>query len=72
MDIKTDYLHNWIFHFNSFKGIWSAIPREHYTAYWNNEKVDGVYSSEDIKTLLDALHKTNGNIKELLNHERTQ
>jgi hypothetical protein len=70
MTSKDSYLHNWVFHFNPYKQIWSAIPRDLYNSYWNNENVEGVYSSTDIKTLLEALHKTDGNLKNL-NYERT-
>jgi hypothetical protein len=58
-----NYLYNWVFHFNSFDGIWSAIPRDVYNQYWNNPNVDGIIRSKSINTLSEIINKTKGNIK---------
>jgi len=55
------YLEDWVFHFNSFRNEWAAIPRETYSEYWNNYKHAGVLRSKHLNTLLDLLHKTKGN-----------
>jgi len=58
-----NYLYNWVFHFNAFDGVWSAIPRDVYNQYWNNPNVDGVIRSKSINTLSEIINKTKGNIK---------
>jgi hypothetical protein len=58
-----NYLYNWVFHFNSFTGVWSAIPRDVYHEYWNNSDVNGVIRSKSVETLTEIIKKTKGNIK---------
>lgn len=55
------YLEDWVFHFNSFRNEWNAIPRETYSDYWNDYKNAGVLRSKHLNTLLDLLHKSKGN-----------
>jgi hypothetical protein len=58
--MDNEYLQNWVFVFNPFKKIWNAIPRECYNDYWNNIKHPDVIRSSKIETLLEVLHKTQG------------
>jgi hypothetical protein len=58
--MENEYLHNWVFVFNPFKQLWNAMPREHYNDYWNNSKHPSIIKSSSIKTLLEVLHKTQG------------
>ena len=55
------YLEDWVFHYNSFRNEWNAVPRETYSEYWNNYKNAGVLRSKHLNTLLDLLHKSKGN-----------
>lgn len=50
-------LYNWVFHFNYFEGVWSAIPRELYNEYWDSVRVEGVMKSKDINTLIEIITK---------------
>ena len=50
-------LYDYVFHYNPFKKIWSAIPRDKYNEYWSNEKVDDVISSKKIETLIELIIK---------------
>lgn len=60
-----NYLYNWVFYFDSFNDLWSAIPRNLYNEYWNNSDIDGVIRSKSINTLTEIINKTKGNIKEI-------
>ena len=59
------YLEDWVFHFNSFRNEWNAIPRETYNEYWSKFDHPSVLRSVNLNTLLDLLHKTKGS-KELI------
>ena len=50
-------LYNWVFHFNNFEGLWSAIPRELYNQYWDNQEFEGIIKSKDINTLVEIITK---------------
>lgn len=54
------YLEDWVFHFNSFRNEWAAIPRNIYTQYWSNYNHPDVLRSKHLNTLLDILNKTKG------------
>jgi hypothetical protein len=47
-------LHNWMFHFNPYTGLWNAFPREEYNNYFNNANDPEalILKSTDIKALL--------------------
>lgn len=59
---NNDALYEWIFHFNCYTGLWSAFQRKDYTAYFNDpaDPTLMVIKSKDIKTLVDILHRING------------
>jgi hypothetical protein len=59
------YLEDWVFHFNSFRNEWAAVPRETYNEYWNDYKNGSVLRSKHLNILLDLLHKSKGN-KEII------
>ena len=59
------YIYNWVFHFNEFTGLWSAIPRDTYNQYWDNPNVDGVIRSKSIETLTEIIRKTKGEVGEI-------
>jgi len=60
-----DYMHDWVFHFNPYNKLWSAIPRDLYTKYWDNSQLDGVLRSKSLETLLHLLHKGKGDVNEI-------
>lgn len=62
---EREYLHNWVFHFNPFKEIWYAIPRDNYLEYWENPNNPRVLKSSDINTILEILHKVKGEISDI-------
>jgi hypothetical protein len=61
----NDKFYDWLFHYNIYNQTWNAIPREKYSEYWNNEKVDGVISSKKIETLIEIINKGNEFIKSI-------
>lgn len=66
------YLEDWVFHFNSFRNEWAAVPRETYNEYWNDYKHANVFRSKHLNILLDLLHKSKGNkeiIKDIISGE---
>lgn len=50
-------LYDWVFHYNHFNEVWSAIPRDLYNVYWNNDDVEGVLKSKSISTLVEIIIK---------------
>jgi hypothetical protein len=60
-----EYLHNWIFHFNPFKGVWYAIPRDSYLEYWKNANDSKILKSSEISTILEILHKVKGDVSKI-------
>ena len=47
-----EYMHDWVFHFNPYNKLWSAIPRDLYTKYWDNDETEGVLHAKEIDTLI--------------------
>jgi hypothetical protein len=64
-DVKEEYLQSWVFHFNPYKEIWYAIPRDKYMDFWQGGDVEGVQKSQSLSTLLMLMHKTNGDIDKM-------
>jgi hypothetical protein len=56
-------LYHFVFHYNAFSGLWSAIPRDVYQQYWNEPDIPGVIRSSSIQTLTEIIYKTNGNLE---------
>lgn len=58
----SDYMHDWVFHFNPYSKLWNAIPRDLYSKYWDNFELEGVLRSRDVNTLFDLLHRAKGSV----------
>ena len=63
-DVNTN-IYNFVFHFNAYTGLWSAIPCNSYNDYWSNVSNDNILRSKSIDTLLHLLNKTGGDIQEV-------
>lgn len=50
-------LYNYIFHWNHYTELWSAIPRDKYMKYWDNDEIEGVLKSKSISTLMELICK---------------
>jgi hypothetical protein len=50
-------LYDYIFHYNHFTELWSAIPRELYNRYWDNDDIKGTLKSKNINTLIEIITK---------------
>jgi hypothetical protein len=35
--------------------LWSAIPKDVYNKYWDNDELEGVMKSKDINTLIEII-----------------
>lgn len=58
-------LYNYVIHFNHYKELWYAIPREKYQEYWNDHKADGILCAKDINVLVDVIMKGKKFIKSI-------
>ena len=38
MENKSIYLYPYVFWWNAYEDLWYAIPREHYSEFWNGNK----------------------------------
>lgn len=64
----TKHLHDWIFHYNSYKNRWDATTRDNYPALFSGLN-EGVISSSNFNTLIEIIEKTGGDkekIKKLI------
>lgn len=50
-------LYDYTFHYNHYTKKWSAIPRDKYMEYWNNQNAEGILKSSNIKTLIELIQK---------------
>jgi hypothetical protein len=55
--MKNEELYEYVFHFNPYNELWSAIPRDVYQEYFNNSDVDGVLKSKEYTTLIALILK---------------
>lgn len=55
--MNTSILHNYVFHYNEYKKLWNAIPRELINQYWDNHKLKDILSSSDLNVLLEIVNK---------------
>ena len=58
-------LYSYVFHFNPYSEIWSAIPRDLYNDYWSNANLPGVLRSKDMKTLIELVNRGQEFINEI-------
>ena len=56
-------LYDYLLHYNSFTGLWNAIPRDKINDYWNNIETEGVLKSKNVKTLIELITKGDDFIK---------
>ena len=52
-------IHDYVFHYNTYGKMWSAIPRELYLEYWSKPigSVKGILRSKDMDTLIALIEK---------------
>lgn len=55
--MRDEELYEYVFHFNPYNELWSAIPRDVYQQYFNNNEVDGVLKSKELTTLFSLIGK---------------
>jgi hypothetical protein len=60
-----DKLFNYVFHYNPFNKLWSAIPRDSYQDYWDGTKNKGILKSKEIKTLMELINRGDKFIKKI-------
>jgi len=61
----TDYLYDWVFHYNIYTDTWAAITRDSYTDYWSDSNLPGVIKSSSFTTLIEILHRIKGDVSQL-------
>jgi hypothetical protein len=47
-------MHNYIFHYNEYRNVWTAVPRELIAEYFNGE-VENLTESRDIVDLIQEI-----------------
>lgn len=47
-------MHNYIFHYNEYRNVWTAVPRELIADYFNGE-VENLTESKDIVDLIQEI-----------------
>ena len=55
--MKNEELYEYVFHFNPYNELWSAIPRDSYQQYFNNNEIDGILKSKEYTTLIALILK---------------
>jgi hypothetical protein len=55
--MKNEELYEYVFHFNPYNELWSAIPRDSYQEYFNNHEIDGILKSKEYTTLIALILK---------------
>jgi hypothetical protein len=55
--MRNEELYEYVFHFNPYNELWSAIPRDIYQQYFNNNEMDGVLKSKELTTLFSLIGK---------------
>jgi hypothetical protein len=58
-------LYHFVFHFNPFTGLWSAIHRDDYLQYWSDSNNTRTIRSSSIDTLKEILLKTGGELSKI-------
>jgi hypothetical protein len=54
--VSDEWSYDWIYHYNSYTGIWSAYHREDSAAYWNHTATrHKVFESNCVTGLLQKL-----------------
>jgi hypothetical protein len=57
-NIQTEEnLYDYVFHYNPYDKVWSAIPRESQHSYWNGNPSEDVIKSSKIETLVELITK---------------
>jgi len=58
-------VYNFVFHYNAYSELWSAIPRDLYGQYWDSSDIPGIIRSKSIETLLHLLYRSGGDVEEV-------
>jgi hypothetical protein len=67
IDLNGVYLHDWVFHYNAIYSLWFAVPRELYSEYCGNYRIENVIKSHDIHTLIALINKYKGSVDSIIN-----
>ena len=55
--MSSNFINNYVFHYNKHTGTWSAIPRDLYKEYWNDAENTQILRSQNINTLVEILDR---------------
>jgi hypothetical protein len=62
---ESDFMSDWVFHYNPYTQLWNAIPRELYQIYWSKIELTGVLRAKHLNVLLDLINRFKGDIEEI-------
>jgi hypothetical protein len=54
--MRNEVLMGYVFHYNPYKDMWAAVPREYYLDYFNGE-YDKVVFHESVNSLVKYISK---------------
>jgi hypothetical protein len=52
-------LQDYVFHYNVYNELWSAIPRDRYMKYWNDIECPGIIKDVNINNLIKKIKNDN-------------
>ena len=61
---KKNYIHDFIFHFNTYTSKWNAVTRDNYNELFSGDK-GNVISSSSIQTLEYLINKYQGDVNKI-------
>ena len=66
MTNNMEELHNWLFHYNPYTGLWSAFKREQMNDYFNGKLIPtDLLRSKTQKTLEELICMHDGDVKKI-------
>lgn len=65
-------LYDFVFHFNPYTSLWSAIHRDDYLQYWSDGGHPRVIRSKSVDTLQEIIIKTGGVLSKIEQLTREQ
>ena len=64
-NVGNAFMYDWVFHYNPFTELWTAIYRDDYNAYWNEHNCKRCLRSKNISDLKELLYQLKGDVDEV-------
>ncbi len=63
--MKDNSLYQWVFNYNSYKGVWRCTNRDNYLKLFDGPD-DPILESKEISTLIDIINLNDGDIRQVM------